>query len=252
MFETLFAQNSSEQATSTSIIIAVVSSFFLSSLIVLTYEITHRGKPKSANFLMSLALISIVAATVMQAVGDSLARGLGMLGALAIIRFRTNLNNPLSITYMFATLAVGISCGVFGFTIAFAGTFTFCIAALLLHFSPFAGTEKFRGTLKITLGLHSESEKQLEAILGEFCKSYKLDQVRIESNEVDPPAPDTDPLHPELVPEAPPHIPFKSKEYSYHVWMKDQAKAPEMMERVYALPNIQTARIRFSIPDVSL
>lgn len=252
MFETLFAQNSSEQATSTSIIIAVVSSFFLSSLIVLTYEITHRGKPKSAQFLMSLALISIVAATVMQAVGDSLARGLGMLGALAIIRFRTNLNNPLSITYMFATLAVGISCGVFGFTIAFAGTITFCIAALLLHVSPFFGTQNFRGTLKITLGLHDSGDKELEAILQEYCKIIKLDQVRIESNEVTAPSPEGELLEGEIIAQAPPTASFNSKECSYHIWMKDQAQAPEMMERIYSLESILSARIRFSIPDVSL
>jgi len=40
-----------------------------------------------------MVLIAIVAAMVMQAIGDSLARGLGMLGALVIIGFRTKLDN---------------------------------------------------------------------------------------------------------------------------------------------------------------
>lgn len=249
MFETLFSQNSSEQATSTSIIIAVICSFFLSSLIVLTYEFTHRGKPKSAHFMVSMALISIVAATVMQAVGDSLARGLGMLGALAIIRFRTNLDNPLSITYMFATLAVGISCGVFGFTIAFAGTITFCIAALLLHFSPFWGTESFRGTLKVSWGIHDHAEQELEVLLKTYCKSYKLEQVRIERSanrgkeEVE---------NEEIEISVPQKVTETSKEFTYHVWMKEQSSAPELMEKVYMLPGLINARIRFSIPDPNL
>jgi len=252
MFETFFSQNSSEQATSTSIIIAVISSFFLSSIIVLTYEFTHRGKSKSADFMVAMALISIVAATVMQAVGDSLARGLGMLGALAIIRFRTNLDNPVSITYMFATLAVGISCGVFGFTIAFAGTFTFCIAALLLHYSPFFGTQNFRGNLKVTFGLHDEGDKELEALIKLYCKSYKIDQVRIESTEVESKALTPETLELETALPEPNQEPIRSKEITYHIWMKDQSRSEEFMEKVYSLPSIQSARIRFSIPDANL
>ncbi|MEM6802629.1 MAG: DUF4956 domain-containing protein [Bacteroidota bacterium] len=249
MFDTIFSQNSSEQATSTSIIIAVVCSFFLSSLIVLTYEFTHRNKPKSAQFMMSMALISIVAATVMQAVGDSLARGLGMLGALAIIRFRTNLDNPMSITYMFASLAVGISCGVFGFTIAFAGTLTFCIAAILLHYSPFWGTENFRGNLKINLDMKDDAEKKVEALLQDFCKSFRIDQFRINSSEVSPVESGED----EEVISLPPVLEkINSKEITYHIWLKDQDKASQLMDKIYAIPGIKNARIRFSVPDPEL
>lgn len=202
--------------------------------------------------MVAMALISIVAATVMQAVGDSLARGLGMLGALAIIRFRTNLDNPVSITYMFATLAVGISCGVFGFTIAFAGTITFCIAALLLHYSPFWGTNNFRGSLKVSFGLHDEGDRELESLMKMYCKSYKIDQVRIESNEVEQKAMDPSLLEagapvPEPIKES-----VRSKEITYHIWMKDQSRSAEFMEKVYSLPGIQSARIRFSIPEPNL
>lgn len=248
MFDAIFSQNSSEQATSTSIIIAVVCSFFLSSLIVLTYEFTHRNKPKSAQFMMSMALISIVAATVMQAVGDSLARGLGMLGALAIIRFRTNLDNPMSITYMFASLAVGISCGVFGFTIAFAGTLTFCLAAVLLHYSPFWGTESFRGNLKINLDMADDAEKQVEVLLADYCKSFRIDQFRINSSEVNQAESEEEGIL------APPSIPQKinSKEITYHIWLKEQEKASQLMDKIYAIAGIKNARIRFSVPDPDL
>ncbi|MCB0622842.1 MAG: DUF4956 domain-containing protein, partial [Saprospiraceae bacterium] len=101
MLEFLSSQNSSEAPSFQSILLAVLSAFFLSSLIVLTYDLTSRDQRRSADFLQSLALISIVAATVMQAIGDSLARGLGMLGALAIIRFRTRVDSPRNMTFMF-------------------------------------------------------------------------------------------------------------------------------------------------------
>ena len=160
------------------ILLAVLSSFFLSFLIVITYEVTTPASGKSKNFTQSLALISIVAATVMQAIGDSLARGLGMLGALAIIRFRTRLDNPRNMTFMFASIAVGISCGVFGFTIAFVGTIVFCAAALLVHFSGMAQDGSLKGNLRLSLPSDLINTQQLENILSQYCSNYNLDQFR--------------------------------------------------------------------------
>jgi len=85
--------NYTENPSAFGILITVMSSFFWSSLIAMVYQWTTPKILKSYNFLQSMVLIAIVAAMVMQAIGDSLARGLGMLGALAIIRFRTKLDN---------------------------------------------------------------------------------------------------------------------------------------------------------------
>ena len=72
-----------------------------------------------------MALGSIVGAMVMMAIGDSLARGLGAFGALAIIRFRTRIQDARNIIFLFASLSVGLAIGVFGYTIAFVGTLLF-------------------------------------------------------------------------------------------------------------------------------
>ena len=104
-------QNSTENPTFLLILYTVLFSFLLSSLIAFTYEKTSRQVARPDNYIQALVLIAIVAATVMQAIGDSLARGLGMLGALSIIRFRTTLRNPRNIVFMFGSLAAGIACG---------------------------------------------------------------------------------------------------------------------------------------------
>jgi len=85
--------NYTENTSTFGILITVKSSFILSSLIAMVYQWTTPKILKSYNFLQSIVLIAIVAAMIMQAIGNSLARGLGMLGALAIIRFRTKLDN---------------------------------------------------------------------------------------------------------------------------------------------------------------
>ena len=153
-------------------------SFALSTLIAIVYEKTFRGLSYSRNFVQALVLSSIVAATVMQAIGDSLARGLGMLGALAIIRFRTNLKDPRDIIFMFAGLAAGIACGVYGFSIAVVGTLGFCIVAVILYFSPFGKTSYFDGMLRFNIENNPENKSVLEKTLKDYCKIFALVTLR--------------------------------------------------------------------------
>ncbi len=111
--------------------------FVLSSLIAITHKLTFTGKYYPKNFFQSLILGALVTTLVMMAIGDSLARGLGVFGAMAIIRFRTRINDPRDVLFLFAALSTGLAIGVFGFTISFVGSILFCLAAWLLHSSPF-------------------------------------------------------------------------------------------------------------------
>jgi len=160
------------------VLFTVLFAFFLSSILAITYDLTTRTTYRRAHFLQALSLISMVAAMVMQAIGDSLARGLGMLGALAIIRFRTNLNDPRNMTFMFASLAVGISCGVFGFSIALTGTLIFCLAAFVLRWSPLSGSNELIGVLRLQYPMEHDLRKEIEAGLREFCKDFDLQEMR--------------------------------------------------------------------------
>ena len=177
MFEFLLTHNNTDNPTVMSILITVLVSFFLSSLLVITYEFTTKSIHRPVHFLQAMALISMVAATVMQAIGDSLARGLGMLGALSIIRFRTVLDDPRNMAFMFASLAVGISTGVFGFTIAFIGTIGFCLGAVILRFSPLSNTNDLIGILKIEIPKEGDQEAEFNQILNRHCHHYELEQI---------------------------------------------------------------------------
>jgi len=164
MLDILKLQATSPHPTLITIIYTILLSFMLSTLIAVTYEKTFRGLSYSRNFIQALVLASIVAATVMHAIGDSLARGLGMLGALAIIRFRTNLRDARDIIFMFASLAAGIACGVSGFAIAIVGTLGFCLVAGILYFSPFGQPSYFDGMLRFNIENDPEIKSTLENI----------------------------------------------------------------------------------------
>ncbi|MBR9999383.1 MAG: DUF4956 domain-containing protein [Cyclobacteriaceae bacterium] len=160
-------------------IFAMLLSFILSTIIAFTYRFTCRGVHYSKDFFQAIVLIAIIAATIMMSIGDSLARGLGILGALAIIRFRFRFVNPKNIVFIFASLAIGISAGVYGFAIALAGTSIFSGVAFILFFSPFGKTDYFDVNLSFNLK-DKVQIAQVESMILSYCHAFKLVALREE------------------------------------------------------------------------
>ncbi len=171
-------QTTTGNITIISLVYSVLLAFILSTLIAITYEKTYRALSYSRNYVQTLILISIVAATVMQAVGDSLARGLGIMAAMAVIRFRTNFKDSRDIVFVFASLAVGVSCGVNGYSIAIVGSLAFIAAAFLLYATPFGESSFFDGMLRFNLANESNNKTALEDTMKKFCKTFALITLR--------------------------------------------------------------------------
>ena len=113
-----------------SVLLSFLASFFLSSLIALVYERTFQGLTWSRGIMQSMVLGSIITCLLMIAIGDNVARGIGIVGSLAIIRFRTNLRDPRDLVFLFAALGSGVACGVQSYVAATFGTVLFCSIAI--------------------------------------------------------------------------------------------------------------------------
>ncbi len=178
MFDLPDIQNAALINDVQTLIYAMLLAFLLSTLIAVTYEKTYRALSFSRNYVQSLVLISIVATMVMQAVGDSLARGLGIMAAMAVIRFRTNFKDARDIVFIFAALAVGVACGINGFALAIVGALTFIAASFLLYISPFGQSSYFDGVLRFNLENDSSYQQMLHKVLSHYTKSFALITLR--------------------------------------------------------------------------
>jgi uncharacterized membrane protein YhiD involved in acid resistance len=178
MLDLLTLQTSSANASLIGAAYAVLLSFLLTCVIAVVYEKTFNGLSYSRNFVQAMILGSIVAAMVMQAIGDNVARGLGILGALAIIRFRTPLRDPRDIIFIFAAIGVGLSCGVYGYGIAVIGTLFFCLAAVFLYVTPFGQQRYFDGLLRFNMHSAASGRERLEDIMREYCRNFALVTLR--------------------------------------------------------------------------
>ena len=130
--------------------LSILSAYLMSHAIAALYAWTRRGQEHSRNFVKALVIGGIVGAMIMLAIGNSLARGVGIVGALALIRFRTNLRDPLDMIFIFAAFAAGISAGAGNIETGFVGTAIFLLVVYVLHISG-GGTSQVEADLRLRI-----------------------------------------------------------------------------------------------------
>ena len=168
-------QYNAENPTLVTVVYTMLCAVSLGIVIAFTYVNTTHAESRHNHFVQALILVTVVAAMVIQAIGDSVARGLGMLGALSIIRFRTTVRNPRNIVFIFGAIGVGISCGVFGFVIAFVGTLALCVTAFILKYFSINPSEALKGSVDVEVEAGSDiSRKEIEKRLSKHTSSYKI------------------------------------------------------------------------------
>jgi len=161
------------------ILCAISACFVLTMSIATVYQWTYRGLSYSRSFVHTLVLGGLVSCMLIMAIGNNLARGLGILGTLAIIRFRTPIRDPRDIIFLFACLAIGIASGAAVFSVAIVGTILFCLAAVYLHWSPFASRREYEGLLRFIMPPDQpEAEEKIREVLRHCCSAYQLIAMR--------------------------------------------------------------------------
>lgn len=154
---------------------ALVLSFLLSMIFAVVYQVTFRGFSYSRSYVHTMVLGSMVTCMLIMAVGSNLARGMGILGTLAIIRFRTPIRDPRDSMFLFACLGVGIACGSRMPQVAITGTVLINLAALILHWAPFASRREYEGLLRFTMKSDDKEAKQkIHDILVQHCDSFYM------------------------------------------------------------------------------
>ena len=110
----------------------LLCAFVLSVFIVNIYQLTHTKIPQK-SFTDTLIILCMLISVVMVIIGDSIARAFSLVGALSIIRFRTAIQDPRDIGFVFYALAVGMAVGVGNPSIAILATFLIGIIILGIH-----------------------------------------------------------------------------------------------------------------------
>ncbi len=157
-----------------SIILSLMLAFVLSQALAWVYYITHSGMSYSKTFVQSLILISVVVAMVMTVIGNNIITAVGLMGALAIIRFRNIVKDTRDIAFIFCALVVGMAAGSQRYATAVVGTMILGLITLYLHYADFGSHEPHNGFLQFSFNGHIGPEHPIPAILKRFCSSFTL------------------------------------------------------------------------------
>jgi uncharacterized membrane protein YhiD involved in acid resistance len=209
------------------ILSGMLLSFVLCSVFAAVYRWTFEGLSYSRTFVQTLVLGGMITCMMIMAIGNNLARGLGILGTLAIIRFRTPIREPRDMVFLFATLGVGIACGAHTFNVAIVGTIILSITILYLHWSPFASRRSYEGLLRFIVPSEANLEQQVTKVLEDCCSGFHMIAMR-EAVQGD------------------------ALEYSYHVRLVDPSYQTDLVNHLQQISELSNASLIMQRSTVEL
>jgi uncharacterized membrane protein YhiD involved in acid resistance len=197
---------------------ALLGAWALSQAIAGVFVRLRRDVAPARSFVVALAVAGIVSCLVVQAVGDSLARGVGLVGALALVRFRGNVSDPLDLLFVFASFAAGVACGVGALGVAVAGTALFLASVFLLDRVRFGADDAPDGLLRVTLPADDDAPVGLARSLARHCDTSVLVSLREAAGGA-------------------------RIEHAYHVILRDEAGGHALLRDVAALSGAEGASL---------
>jgi hypothetical protein len=156
------------------IILSLLLAFVLGQVLAWVYYLTHSGLSYSRSYVQSLILITVVISMVMTVIGNNIITAFGLMGALAIVRFRNVIKDTRDIAFIFCALVVGMAAGSHRYLTAVLGTGILSLIILYLSWTDFGSHEPHNGFLRFSLRGPLGPEHPVPGILNRFCGSFTL------------------------------------------------------------------------------
>lgn len=202
------------------LVISVVCGLIISYV----YRLTYRGPSYSVTFVNSLVIITMITAVVILVIGNNLARALGLVGALSIIRFRTVVRDTLDMAFIFYALAVGMAAGVGLNMVAIAGTFMIGLVIILLVSFDYARPRKRHHLLQIAYNNGDEGDNSLDRLLSKYCRQLKLVNLKNIGMSGD-------------------------LEAFYHITLKNNRKSEQLIKQLQQMQQVKHVNLYFDEDD---
>jgi hypothetical protein len=126
------------------------------------------------QFLATLVLLSVLIALVTLVIGNNVARAFSLVGALAIVRFRTVVEDTRDTAFVIYAVVVGMAAGT-GYLV---GPLVCTPLVILVAWMFRAPAEKapppIEGTLVLRLGAGHAPDGRLDALLGQHLGPHRL------------------------------------------------------------------------------
>jgi uncharacterized membrane protein YhiD involved in acid resistance len=176
MIEWLEKQMLSNQDVPTAeVIFRIAGSMLLGFIVAAIFSFTRprHDTAGTKGILATIVLLSILLAMVVMAVGNSAARAFTLAGVLAIVRFRTVVEDTRDAAFVICAVVVGMSAGAGYFSVAMVGLPFVALAAYLTQNHQ---VRKITPTSQLTIKFDAKEPLQqpIDALLQRYSEHYMV------------------------------------------------------------------------------
>lgn len=112
---------------------SLVFATLLGGFLAFVYSVTYTGKKEDrTQIIFTIILLCMGGALVWLLVADNLVRAFGLAGALSLIRYRTNVNDPKDTSLVFFSMLFGMACGVHQYHTALIGVALLSVVLIIM------------------------------------------------------------------------------------------------------------------------
>jgi uncharacterized membrane protein YhiD involved in acid resistance len=153
----------------------LVVAFLLGCIAAAIYHVTTRalGRQTNTPFLATMVLLSVLIALVTMLIGENVALAFSLVGTLAIVRFRTVVEDTRDTTFVIFAVAVGMASGV-GYPAAAAAVMPLVLVAAWLFRTRQPPPEPREAILVLRLGTGQEPDGRLRELLERHLPGHRL------------------------------------------------------------------------------
>lgn len=156
---------------------ALLIAFIVGQLNAWCYMWTHRGVSYSRSFTQALVLVCIISALSIAVIRTNVFAAFGLLGGLAIIRFRTVVRDTRDSVYVLLSLVVGMAAGLEFYSAAILGTLLANLVSFYLFQTGFGSWHSLDSLLRFQTSAEMLDSDAFRSVLRQYCRNFAVISV---------------------------------------------------------------------------
>lgn len=181
IFEIIGANYRSDIISVGSIVSMLVVIVLMSAYEFVVYRFVSKRTFYNKAFNLSIAVIPFFVGSIIMCLQTNAVVTLGTIGALAIIRYRTAIKDPVDMVYILWSVFIGITCG--------CQLYEVCVLTSLVVTIMMLGVDLLSNVIKapycVLIHTDSNKEEEVNKLLKEQTNKYRIKSRNFTGNGVD-------------------------------------------------------------------
>lgn len=179
MFETIFEEASNDLSINIgTTLFCILAALALGLLISGAYYLSTTRKTRSSSFIVSLIILPAIVAIVILLVGENVARAFSLAGIFTLVRFRSIPGDSKDITFVFLSMAVGLSVGLGYLTLGALVAIVLGAVVVVVFKLGFGMKGRKEKRLKITIPEDMNFENVFDDLFTKYTDNHEMIKVK--------------------------------------------------------------------------